>query len=80
MKAALTGCLHKIELWEDSDVLEVGVFEKSGVFEAVAEETVEGDVGDPDEGDGCQELVMRGERDESEGDREEKSVGQVVRG
>jgi hypothetical protein len=59
MKAALTGCLHKIELWEDSDVLEVGVFEKSGVFEAVAEEAIEGDVGYPDYGDGGGEGPVR---------------------
>ena len=32
------------------DVLKVGVFEVGGVFEAVAEEAVEGDVGCPDEG------------------------------
>ena len=31
-------------------VPEVGVFEEGGVFEAVAEEAVEGDVGGPNEG------------------------------
>jgi hypothetical protein len=51
-------------------VLEVSVFEVGGVFEAVAEETVERDMGDPDEGDGCEELAMRGEGDESECDWE----------
>ena len=34
------------------DVLEVGVLEVGRVFEAVAEEAVEGDVCGPDEGDG----------------------------
>ena len=34
------------------EVLEVGVLEVGGVFEAVAEEAVEGYVGYPDEGDG----------------------------
>jgi hypothetical protein len=62
------------------DVLEVSVFEVGWVFEAVAEEAVEGDVGDPDEGHGCEELVMRGERDKSECDWEDEGVGQVVRG
>jgi hypothetical protein len=33
-------------------MLEVGVLEEGGVFEAVAEEAVEGDVSCPDEGDG----------------------------
>jgi hypothetical protein len=33
-------------------VLEVGVFEVGGVFEAEAEEAVEAHVGGPDEGDG----------------------------
>ena len=32
-------------------MLEVGVFEEGGVFEAVAEEAVEGDVGGPDQGE-----------------------------
>ena len=34
------------------EVLEVGVLEAGRVFEAVAEEAIEGDVGCPDEGDG----------------------------
>ena len=32
-------------------MLEVSVFEEGGVFEAVAQDSVDGDVGDPDEGD-----------------------------
>jgi hypothetical protein len=33
-------------------MLEVGVFEMSGIFQAEAEKTVEGDVSGPDQGDG----------------------------
>ena len=43
---------------EGGDVLEVGVLELGWVFEAVAEEAVEGDVGGPDEGDGCDQSPM----------------------
>ena len=51
-----------IFLWGQarSDVLEVGVFEEGGVFEAVAEEAVEGYVGCPDEGDGLEWPGMMG--------------------
>ena len=42
------------------NVLEVGVLEEGRVFEAVAEEAVEGDVGCPDEGDGGREGASAG--------------------
>jgi len=59
-------------------VLEVGVFEVGGVFEAETEEAVEADVGGPDEGD-RERLRFCGE----EGDGEqcggsEISVGEIV--
>ena len=49
------------------DVLEVGVLEEGGVFEPVAEEAVEGDVGCPDEGDGCGEPPVLKVAEEEEG-------------
>ena len=49
------------------DVLEVGVFEEGGVFEAVAEEAIEGDVGCPDEGDGCGHSPVLEVAEEEEG-------------
>jgi len=39
---------------------QVGFFERDGVLEAVTEEAVEGDVGDPDEGEGCRLLPVLG--------------------
>ena len=59
-------------------MLQVGVFEEGGVFEAVAEETVEGYVGDPDEGDG--ELPMEKIADEQESEWECEGVDEVVEG
>jgi len=58
------------------DVLEVGVFEEGRVFEAVAEEAVEGDVGCPDEGEGLVPVLEVA--DEEEGEREGEGVGEVV--
>jgi hypothetical protein len=40
------------------NVLEMGVFEVGGVLEAVAQETVSGDVGCPDQGDGFGQVLM----------------------
>ena len=63
------------------DVLEVGVFEEGWVFEAVAEEAVEGDVGCPDEGDGFGASVpVLDVAGEEEGEREGEGVGEVVGG
>jgi len=39
-------------------MLEVGVFEEGGIFEAVAQEAVEGDMADPDKGDRNQQWLM----------------------
>ena len=53
-RVALRGCpflLRESRLCF-GEVLQVGVLEMGRVFEAVAEEAVEGDVGCPDEGDG----------------------------
>jgi hypothetical protein len=62
------------------DVLEVGVLEVGRVFEAVAEDAVEGYVGCPDECDGEGELPVSGVADEEESERERESegVGEVV--
>ena len=59
-------------------MLEVSVFEEGGVFQAVAEEAVEGYVGGPDEGDGggsgpVVEIAAE-EEDEGKG----QGVGEVV--
>jgi hypothetical protein len=48
------------------------------VFEAVAEEAVEGDVGDPDEGDGRGQMPVLKEADEEESEGEGEGVGEVV--
>ena len=61
-------------------MLEVGVFEDGWIFEAVAEEAVDGYVGGPDERDGQSYrpvLEVAGE-EKSEGERE--GVGEVVGG
>jgi hypothetical protein len=60
------------------DVPEVGVLEVGRVFEAVAEEAVEGYVGCPDERDGGGELPVSGVADEEESEREGEGVGEVV--
>jgi hypothetical protein len=80
MKAALAGCLHCFGLWEDLDVLEVGVLEVGGVFEAVAEEAVDGNVGCPDEGDGGGEGTMLDVAGEEESEGKSQGVGEVVGG
>jgi hypothetical protein len=59
-------------------VLEVGVLEKGRVFETVAEETVEGDVGRPDEGQFGGEMPVLNVTGEEEGQREGQGVDEVV--
>ena len=56
----------------------MGVLEECGVFEAVAEEAVEGDVGGPDEGEGCSEMPVKDVAGQEEGEGEGESVGEVV--
>ena len=65
---------------ESLNVLEVGVFEISGVFEAETEQAVEADVGGPDEGDG-KELWFYGEVGDGEQDGwSEVGVGKIIKG
>jgi hypothetical protein len=64
--------------FDRGDVLEVGVLEVGRVFEAVAEDAVEGYVGCPDECDGEGELPVSGVADEEESERESEGVGDVV--
>jgi hypothetical protein len=65
-------------LGDGLDVLEVGVFEVGGVVEAKAEESVEADVGGPDECDG-REVRLGGEVGDHEQDRgSEISVREIV--
>jgi hypothetical protein len=63
-----------------ADVLEVGVFEEGGVFEAVAEETVGGYVGSPDETDFEGQGMMGRVAHEQECQGEGQGVGEVVEG
>jgi hypothetical protein len=58
---------HGLHVATDGDVLEVGVLEAGRVLEAVAEKAVEGDVGCPDEGDGCGERPVLDVAGEEEG-------------
>jgi hypothetical protein len=60
------------------DVLEVSVFEEGGVFEAVAQETIEGDVGDPYEGYGRSRLPVQEIACEEKGDGEPEGVSEVI--
>src|ERR1700748_2056611 len=80
MKADLAGCLHSVEPPDFSDALEMGVLEVGGVFEAVAEEAVEGDVGCPDEGDGGGEGPVLDVAGEEKSERGSEGVGEVVGG
>ena len=59
-------------------MLEVGVLEEGRVFEAEAEEAVEGDVRGPDEGDCEGELPVEEVACEQEGEWEGEGVGEVV--
>ena len=59
-------------------MLEVGVLEEGGVFEAVAEEAVEGDVGNPDQGQFGGEVPVLDVAGEQEGEGDGQGVGQVV--
>jgi hypothetical protein len=61
-------------------VLEVGVLEVGWVFEAVAEEAVDDDVGCPDEGQGRREVPLLDEAGEEEDEREGQGVSEVVGG
>jgi hypothetical protein len=61
-------------------MLEVSVFEEGGVFEAITQEAVEGYVGDPDECDCYEELMLSGVGDEKEDERENEGVAEVVDG
>ena len=45
-------------------MLEMGVFEEGGVFEAVAQYSVDGDVGDPNESECYEDWVIGGVGDE----------------
>lgn len=59
-------------------MLEVGVSEMSGIFQAEAEEAVEADVSGPDQGD-RKELWLDGEVGDGEQDgRSEGRVGKVI--
>jgi hypothetical protein len=61
-------------------VLEVGVFEKGGIFEAVAEEAIESDVGCPDYGDGRGEGPVLDIAGQEKNKGKSKGVGEVVGG
>jgi len=54
------------------------VFEVSGIFESVAQDTVEGDVGGPDEGDCCEGSAMEVERCSEDDKRRGVGMGDVV--
>ena len=60
------------------DQPQVRFLEGGWVLEAVAEEAVEGDVSDPDEGEGCGLMPVLGVTDEQEGQSEGEGVGEVV--
>jgi hypothetical protein len=60
------------------DSLEVGSSEGGRIFEAVAEEAVESDVGDPDEGECCGLMPVFVVTGDQKGERKGKGVGEVV--
>ena len=66
--------------WLGEDVLEVGVLEKSGVLEAVAEQAVHGDVCDPDEGERRGELPVHEICREQEREGKREGVDEIVEG
>ena len=78
MKAALAGCLHSVEPPDFSDALEMGVLEVGGVFEAVAEEAVEGDVSYPDKGESQGKGPVPDVAQKEEGEGQHENVGEVV--
>ena len=56
----------------------MGLFELGGVFESIAEQAVEGDVGDPDEGNWQGAGVIVKERKGQEKEGQEQDVSGVV--
>jgi hypothetical protein len=67
-----------LKVFFSGDVLEVGVLEEGGVFEAVAKEAVGGDVGCPDEGQGEGQAPVKDVAGEEEREREGYGVNEVV--
>jgi hypothetical protein len=56
------------------------VFEVGGIFEAVAEHTVDGDVGDPDKGNGDKDAAVAVEAERSEEKGDNVGMGEVISG
>jgi hypothetical protein len=66
--------------WCLGEVLQVGVLEEGGIFEAEAEEAVQGDVGDPDERERGGKGPVEEIAEEQEGEGKGEGVDEVVGG
>jgi hypothetical protein len=59
-------------------MLEMGVFEEGGVFEAVTQYSVDGDVGDPNESNCYEDWVIGWIGDEEESEWKDEGMGEIV--